>query len=126
MSKQRILVRVAFVAVVIGLCLAANGCTGKAPKQTEFMKTVGGVGMTAEALRYLVRDGAEPYAGIIEDSADRIMAQTDDPEVRTAALMWKARAIPRSRRRRRSAPTAANEPIASGDAGGARGSCVET
>jgi hypothetical protein len=82
------------VAVATGICLAAAGCAGKAPKQTQFMKSIGTIGITAESLRLQVRDGASPYAGIIEDAADRILLESDDPEIRRKALMWKARAIP--------------------------------
>ena len=82
------------VGLVAALCLGLTGCFGKQPKQTPFMKSVGGVGITSEELRLRMRDGARIYAGAIESAANAIMEQSDDPTIRRNALMWKARAIP--------------------------------
>ena len=58
------------------------------------MRQVGTVEVSSNELRVFIRDTSDRFAGVIEVSADEIIAQTDDPQVRYNALIWKSRAIP--------------------------------
>jgi hypothetical protein len=84
-------------AAALGLTLLlvlAGGCSTKGPRQTPIMRQVGGVEVSSNELRVFIRDTSDRFAGVIEVSADEIIAGTDDPQVRYNALIWKSRAIP--------------------------------
>ena len=53
-----------------------------------------GIKVSAAELRIRVRDLALPFAGIIEEAANEIMAKSADQNVRRHALLWKMNAIP--------------------------------
>ncbi|MCB1130780.1 MAG: hypothetical protein KDN05_06590 [Verrucomicrobiae bacterium] len=52
------------------------------------------VATTPEQARLRMRSLVDPLTGEIETAADRILAATDDPAIRRAALEWKAQAVP--------------------------------
>jgi hypothetical protein len=58
------------------------------------MKSTGKMATTAEELRSRMRAQASIFAGIIEETADIIMQETDDEDIYESALLWKSRAIP--------------------------------
>jgi hypothetical protein len=84
-----------WTAVMSGVLLLvlAAGCA-KQPVQSGMMAQIGGIEISAEELRILVRDLADAYAGVIEEAADEIIAATDDRDVRRRAYIWKIQAIP--------------------------------
>jgi hypothetical protein len=77
------------------VALLVVGCGGP-PKKSGLMKTTAGSNITisAEQLRIQVRALVDPFSGRIEEAADEIIAGSDDPRIRLAALEWKANAIP--------------------------------
>jgi len=60
------------------------------PKPPENIK---GLRISSRQLRVRVRVMAKPLAGIVVEAADAIIAQSEDPEVRRAALKWKISAV---------------------------------
>ncbi len=80
---------------IIVLCLVTPllSCASGAPTKHLFQKNPS-VTMSSQELRVRVRAQARPLAGIIEKAADEIIAQSDDPEVRTKVLRTKTEAIP--------------------------------
>lgn len=50
--------------------------------------------MSANELRVRVYEFADQFSGVVEEAADKIIAQSSDPEIRRQALLWKMRAIP--------------------------------
>src|SRR5262249_21181968 len=79
---------------LLGL-LAASACAPKAARrQTEIMEKTGKVGVSAAVLRARMNDLAGRLAGRIEQTADRIGAESPDFAVRRRALAMKADAIP--------------------------------
>jgi len=84
---------VGFVLVIAGLAAALTGCkTTQAPsalmeKSTELQQT-------PEQLRVRVRSLVPLMTGIMESAADRVLDSTTDPQIRLAALRFKANGIP--------------------------------
>ena len=78
---------------LVAFLAALSGCA-KPAKQTAFMKSTGKMVTTAEELRSRMRNQAGIFSGIIEETADIIMQQTEDEEIYHMALLWKSRAIP--------------------------------
>ncbi len=79
---------------VAGLLLLA-GCTGPLVRtQTPFMEDVGDIEMSARELRVRVVEFGRSFSASVEQSADRIIAATESPAERRAAILWKVRAIP--------------------------------
>ncbi|MGE9297305.1 MAG: hypothetical protein ACQKBV_13565, partial [Puniceicoccales bacterium] len=62
--------------------------------QTLRDKQVPGLRVSREQLRMQARAQINPITGNVIDTANRIMAESDDPEVQFAALRWKAIAVP--------------------------------
>ena len=89
---ERVVSRTA--ALWIGLLLAA--CQTSPPSQTNLMRETGGIVVTATELRIRIRFFSSRFAVLVEDAADRIRADSDDPSVRHAALEWKTKVIPHS------------------------------
>ncbi|WP_193212665.1 hypothetical protein [Luteolibacter marinus] len=54
----------------------------------------GDIAATTQQIRFRMRALVDPLCGAVESAADRIMASTDDPAIRRAALEWKAQAVP--------------------------------
>ena len=87
------LLRLTLLWIVV---LLVVGCTGP-PKKSGLMKTTpagGNIAISAEQLRIQVRALVDPFSGRIEEAADEIIAGSDDPRIRLAALEWKANTIP--------------------------------
>ena len=84
-------------ARTLWICLPAlailAGCP-KTPRQTPLMKAAPNVKMNAAELRIRVRGLAPRFAGVIEEAADQIRLESDDPVVQKEALRWKMEAIP--------------------------------
>ena len=96
MFRQRKWSRV--LALVIGIMLlAAIGCQSQPRKSLlERVETKTGKKLrtTPAQLRLKNQHSAVPLSGIIEAHADMILADTQDPDVRKAALLWKINGIP--------------------------------
>ncbi len=82
-------------ARLIVLCIASPllACASGSQTSHLFQKNPS-VHISSQELRVRVRAQARPLAGIIEKAADEIIAQSDDPEVRTKVLRTKTEAIP--------------------------------
>ena len=83
-------------ALIVGLALAAaaSGCSSSQPIQTRFMSQNAKLRATASEMRMMVRDLARPFGGVLEETADAIIADTDDLALREAAVRWKINVIP--------------------------------
>ena len=81
-------------AAVLGLAV----CTACAPvssrRQTDIMEKTGKVSVSADVLRLRVNDLIDRGAGRIEQTADRIIAESNDVAVRRRALLAKVDVIP--------------------------------
>ncbi len=55
---------------------------------------IDGMRVTHHQLRLRVRSLINPMTGLVADTADKVIDESDDPEVRLAALRWKANAVP--------------------------------
>ncbi len=55
---------------------------------------VEGTRVTSMQLRLRVQSLVNPMTGIVADAADKVIDESDDPEVRRAALRWKVAAVP--------------------------------
>src|SRR6478735_10320373 len=85
----------AFVALLLALLdAAACGAPKVTKRQTDIMEKAGTVSVSAAVLRVGVNDLVDRFAGRIEQSADRIVEQTDTPAIRQRALALKTNAIP--------------------------------
>ena len=84
--------------VKVGAGLLGRVTSAFAPKverrQTRIMQKTGAVSVSAAALRARVNDLADHLAGRLEQAADRISREAQDPEVRRRALAFKVDAIP--------------------------------
>lgn len=58
----------------------------------------GDVKASSEQIRMQMRAQVDPMCGEVESAADRILAETADPEIRRAAIEWKAQAVPALRK----------------------------
>ena len=80
----------ASLAVVIGVSFyPLTDLLAKSKSRTPVTSSVKGLEMSPEELRVRVRALIRPTLGIIEESADRIIANTSDPAVRRGALTLK-------------------------------------
>lgn len=75
-----------------GVALLIFGCA-HVPSQTGAMKRAG-MEVSADALHVEVVELGRRFSGSIEAAADVIIAESQDPQVRYDALLWKAYAIP--------------------------------
>ncbi len=85
--------------VVVALALAASfslsGCGTVVPRQTPFMENTGDIDMSSRELRVRVVEFGRHFSASVEQAANEIIdAAKDDPDVRSAALLWKMQAIP--------------------------------
>lgn len=81
--------------VVVALTLlTVSACASSSPKAAQVFEKDTSATMSVRELRIRVRDLARPLAGMMEITADRIMAETDDPELYRQALLTKTEAIP--------------------------------
>jgi len=80
------------------LCLSLyyfSGCTAVSTEST-LMKDLEGVKMTATELRIRLNEFGKYFAGTIEETADEIIQNTNNVEVKRNALEWKINIIPRA------------------------------
>ena len=81
-----------FLAAAVA-ALALAGCAS-VQKQTPLMKAAPEVKTTAQKLRFYVTILARDFGDEVEGGAEKIIAATDDVEIRRNALLWKLNAIP--------------------------------
>ena len=79
---------------LFGLAVASSCAPKAAGRQTEVMEKSGTVKVSAAELRAVVNDLADSLTSRIEETADRIRAETDDRRVRRRAIAFKAGGIP--------------------------------
>ena len=83
--------------VALLVALIATGACGPpkvSKRQTDIMEKAGTVSVSAAVLRVGVNDLVDRFAGRLEQSADRIVKETDTVAIRQRALALKANAIP--------------------------------
>jgi hypothetical protein len=68
------------------------------PKESEVMKEFSIEDISAYELRIVLNDFAIRFAYEVEQAADQIIAQTDDSDIHSHALLWKMNVIPASQR----------------------------
>jgi hypothetical protein len=84
-----------FVLMTVAFALSLGCATANAAKKEEgFLQNPDGIEISKAELRIRVRALALPFSGMIEESADSIIAETTDPEIRKPALLWKINGIP--------------------------------
>jgi len=74
--------------------VVAAACASAAPRQTRLMAEQTKITASTDELRVMVRDLARPFAGILEETADRLAASSGDPRARLDAARFKTSAIP--------------------------------
>ena len=85
----------ALVALLVALIeVGACGAPKVSKRQTDIMEKAGTVSVSAAVLRVGVNDLVDRFAGRLEQSADRIVKETDTVAIRQRALALKANAIP--------------------------------
>lgn len=72
-----------------------SGCTAVSTEST-LMKDLEGVNMTSIELRIRLNEFGKYFAGMVEETADEIIKNTDNTEVKRNALEWKINIIPRA------------------------------
>jgi hypothetical protein len=75
-----------------GLALFTFGCA-HVPTQTGAMQHID-MKVSADVLHVQVVEHGRRFSGMVETSADGILARTQDPKIRYDVLLWKAYAIP--------------------------------
>lgn len=73
--------------------LSGAGCK-KYSSESPLMREVEGVDVTSFELRSRMSNFAHRFSGLVEETADRIIAQSDDPDIQQNARLWKIHAIP--------------------------------
>ncbi len=76
------------------ISIFGTGCESLIMAKPKAPENVEGLRISSEQLRVRMRVLVNPLTGIVQGAADEIIAASDDPEVRRAALEWKAAAIP--------------------------------
>jgi hypothetical protein len=79
---------------MVAVVVMSTACSSSQPVQTRFMSENAKLRATAAEMRVMVRDLARPFGGVLEETADAIIADTGDLELREAAVRWKIDAIP--------------------------------
>lgn len=83
------------IALILGLGLGASASLARKKKMPEYFPVnPDGYQLSRAELRVHVRALALPFSGLIEDTADTILAESSDPDVRELALRWKINGIP--------------------------------
>src|SRR5262245_11537103 len=82
--------RAAFLAIAV--CAACAPVSSR--RQTDIMAKTGKVSVSAGVLRLRVNDLVDRGAGRIEQTADRIIAESKDAAIRRRALLAKVEVIP--------------------------------
>jgi hypothetical protein len=81
-------------AAFLGLAVCAACAPVTSRRQTQIMENTGKVSVSADVLRLRVNDLVNRGAGRIEQTADRIIAESKDDAVRRRALLAKVDVIP--------------------------------
>lgn len=94
MSRRRCCLAFVLALLIVSLGLF-SGCADSILMggKTKDAK-VEGMRVTYHQLRLRVRSLVNPMTGMVVDTADQIIAESDDPEVRRAALEWKIATVP--------------------------------
>lgn len=79
--------------LLAGVLALPLGCI-KAPQQTGLAAQVKEVKVTATELRVRTHAHADRAMGAIQEAANLIIEQSDDPDIRRNALLWKMNGIP--------------------------------
>jgi len=85
------------LAVVLGLAAVvfAAGCFAAKSRNRQLNPSVkSDLAVNANQVRLRMRSLVDPFAGEIEQSADKIAASTSSPSVKRAAIRWKIEAVP--------------------------------
>jgi hypothetical protein len=82
------------VAVLLGVVACAACAPLSSQRQTDIMAKTGKVSVSGEVLRLRVNDLVDREAGRIEQTADRIIADSTDAAIRRRALVVKVDVIP--------------------------------
>jgi len=80
------------VIMISTIILAFSGCFS-APTETALMKEAG-VKISITEYKIRLREFGYRFSGIVELSADEIISQSPDSEIKKQALLWKIYAIP--------------------------------
>jgi hypothetical protein len=75
-----------------------NGCATTVEKQSGFMQKMEITDMSSYELDGRLNEFAIRFAGVVEEAADNIIEQSDDPLIRENALIWKINALPTSQK----------------------------
>src|SRR5262245_34001872 len=81
-------------ATILGLVVCAACAPVSSRRQTDIMEKTGKVGVSANVLRLRVNQLVDRGAGRIEETADRLIAESKDAAVRRRALLVKVDVIP--------------------------------
>jgi hypothetical protein len=73
--------------------LIVTGC-GTLSRQTELMEQTEDINISAMELGNRLNNFNYRFAAFVENAADEIITQTDDPVIRKNALLWKMNSIP--------------------------------
>ena len=84
---------IGLVIVLAALAPALTGCKTTQPRSALMEKTPN-LAQSPERLRIQVRSLVPLMLGIMESAADEVLASTNDPRIRSAALHFKADGIP--------------------------------
>ena len=87
------------LAVVLGIAalVFTAGCSGKARNRQLNPAVQEDLAVNANQVRLRMRSLVDPFAGEIEQAADKISASTSTPSVKRAAIRWKIEAVPEIR-----------------------------
>lgn len=84
------------LAPIVAVCLVSPlwSCASTRPQTQHLLQKNQAITISSQEMRVRVRSLARPLAGILQTAADEISRETNDPEVRRAALLAKTEAIP--------------------------------
>jgi len=92
MNKSSIKKHVVFLFLFL-TSLFLSSCQSTEP-QTAMQNKLERLTYNSEELRLQINNFAIRYTGIIEEAADKIISQTNDPQIKQNALLWKINSIP--------------------------------
>ena len=81
-------IRLFFFLSIPLITIFLNGCQST-ETQTGMQEKMKSLTYKPEEVRLLISDFAIRFTNIVEQAADRIIAETDDPKIRQNALLWK-------------------------------------
>jgi len=85
--------RLLFILFIFLFTIFLNSCKSVEP-QTAMQNKLERLTYSSEELRLQINNFAIRYTGIIEEAADKIISQTNDPQIKQNALLWKINSIP--------------------------------